>query len=557
MRIFTFVIRTILSASIVSDSAIRAFRTKSTIGDLFRRRLSSTRFRVENSWRAHQCRVPKVATSVMAALMISGASVVARAQTYKVVGNGVYSYSPLVQGLDGNLYGAGYGIHGTDGEAGSIFRMTPGGKISTIYTFCTQLNCTDGVQPGGLVVATDGNIYGVTFQGGAYTAVGCNPDGTAAGCGTLFRITPAGRLTTLYNFCSLANCADGSLPVGPLIQATDGSLYGMTRSGGNTQDCTINSTGGCGTIFKISTTGDLTTRYAFCSSSGCPDGALPYANLVEGPDGNFYGTTAYGGGGAWYFNCLGCGTIFEITPQGKLTSLYSFCKIDTCPDGSTPEIGLTLATNGEFYGATVGAGAHGYGTIFSFTTSGDLTALYSFCSKPSCTDGEGSGALIQASDGDLYGYTPFGGTTDSGTLFKMTTSGTLTTIYNYPYCSQTSCEPGAFPEGTLLQDTSGIIYGSADVGSTGTGVIYSWTAPPLHRFVQALPVSGKAGTKVTILGNKLMGASAVTFNGTAAAFTVVSATEITTTVPSGATSGKVEITTPSGLISTYVVFRVI
>lgn len=494
---------------------------------------------------------------VLLALLLIAAPAAVRAQTYKIVGNGVYSYSPLVQEFDGNVYGADYGWHPTYGNAGSIFRATTSGEITTIYTFCSAPNCTDGIQPGGLVVGTDGNIYGVTFQGGGNTEANCNFYGTSSSCGTLFKITPAGELTTLYNFCSQANCADGSLPVGPLIQATDGNFYGMTRAGGNPEYCPFNS-GGCGTIFKISANGQFTMLYAFCKSTDCPDGALPFSSLVEGHDGNFYGTTTYGGAGLGSIDCSPsrCGTIFKVTPLGDLTTLYSFCVNENCPDGAYPEVGLVLATNGAFYGAATGGGANSYGTIFSFTVSSGLNTMYSFCSQPSCTDGEGSGALIQASDNNLYGYTPFGGTTDSGTLFKIAPGGMLTTIYNYPFCAPTSCEPGAFPQAALLQDTNGSIYGTADIGSTGNGVIYSWSSPQLHRFVEALPSSGKIGTKVTILGNGLTDANAVSFNGEAATFRVVSPTEITTAVPLGATSGKVKVTTPGGVISTYAVFRI-
>lgn len=558
MKTLAPLVSAIFATGFADVGSIKELRTKLTALGLFGMCLSIAPVRDKSFFRpdyiSSSVRALKVAVSGMFVLLVFAAPIAAPAQAYKVVGNGVYSYSPLVQGFDGNLYGAAYGIQGTYGKAGSIFRMTNSGKITTIYTFCSQPSCTDGIRPGGLVVGTDGNIYGITFQGGANTNANCNFDGTQLSCGTLFQITQTGKLTTLYSFCSVADCADGSLPVGPLIQATDGNFYGMTSSGGNTQYCTINSNG-CGTIFEITSAGKLTTLYAFCGSSGCLDGAYPYGNLTEGLDGNLYGTTASGGAGAWYFNCSGCGTIFKVTPQGVLTSLYNFCISESCTDGSTPEVGLVLAANGVFYGATTGGGANNYGTIYSFTASGGLTTLYSFCSQPNCTDGEESGALIQATDGNLYGYTPFGGTTDSGTLFKITTSGALTTIYQYPYCG-VSCGPGAFPQDTLLQDTNGIIYGSADVGSTGNGVIYSWTAPQLHRFVETLPSSGKVGAKVTILGNKLTGATAVSFNGTEATFTVVSGNEIATAVPSGATSGKVKVTTPGGVISTYVEFRV-
>src|ERR1700730_11299182 len=193
----------------------------------------------------------------------------------------------------------------------------------------------------------------------------------------------------------------GSQPYTGLVQATDGNFYGTTAYGG--ANCV--ATGGCGTVFKITPDGTLTTLYSFCSLSGCTDGSYPEAGLIQAIDGNFYGTTTSGG-----TNCASpidlCGTVFKITPSGVLTTLYSFCQQSGCADGSAPGT-LIQATSGEFYGSTYDGGItnrncnSGCGTSFKITPTGTLTTLYSF----DATDGSSPSALLQASDGKLYGIT--------------------------------------------------------------------------------------------------------------------------------------------------------
>ena len=209
--------------------------------------------------------------------------------------------------------------------------------------------------------AADGNFYGTTVEGGPH------------GAGTVFKITAAGKLTTLYSFCSQANCPDGDQVYAGPVQGRDGNFYGTTWAGGDP-----NCYGGCGTIFKITPTGTLTTLYRFCTQTGCPDGAFVAAGLVQATDGSFYGTTAGGGG------LSGNGTVFKITAAGKLTTLYSFCSQANCADGGDPVGGLVQATDGNFYGTTeVGAnnscnGSAGCGTIFQITPAGTPTTLHSF-----------------------------------------------------------------------------------------------------------------------------------------------------------------------------------
>ena len=212
---------------------------------------------------------------------------------------------------------------------------------------------TDGAYPeAGLVQASDGNFYGTTEGGGTGTF------------GTVFKITSNGTLTTLYNFCVQYPCADGAAPPGVLVQSTDGNLYGTTIAGGTSSTCS----GGCGTVFKITTSGALTTLHSFVGS----DGVSPFPGLVQASDGNFYGTT-YEGGNTDY------GTVFKITPSGTLTTLYTFCSQIGCTDGTQPYAGVIQATDGNFYGTTeYGGGVDNAGTVYELTPSGTLTTLHTF-----------------------------------------------------------------------------------------------------------------------------------------------------------------------------------
>jgi uncharacterized repeat protein (TIGR03803 family) len=206
---------------------------------------------------------------------------------------------------------------------GTVFKITPAGKLTTLYNFCSLSNCADGFQPSaGLIQATDGNLYGTTFKTGS--------PGLAQG--TVFKITPAGKLTTLNNFCSLPNCSDGAGPVAALVQGADGYLYGTTSGAGS----------GDGTVFKITVVGKLTTIYNLCSLANCSDGDNPSGALVQATDGNFYGTT-WGGGELLCGFFSGCGTVFKITPGGVLTTLLTFFFAES---QSLPVGGLLQGTNG-------------------------------------------------------------------------------------------------------------------------------------------------------------------------------------------------------------------
>src|ERR1022692_1244049 len=433
--------------------------------------------------------------------------------------DGAVPQAGLVQATNGDLYGTTYG--GGTNSAGTIFKITPGGTLTMVYSFCSQTNCADGAYPeAGLVQAANGDLYGTTYGGGTH------------GYGTVFKITPGGTLTTLYSFCFQSGCTDGVEPRAGLVQAANGDLYGTTWGGARG-----------GTIFKITPGGTLTTLDSFCSRSGCT--AYPYAGLVQAANGDLYGTTTSGGAN-------NSGTIFKITPTGTLTALHRF----NGTDGVEPTGGLVQAANGDFYGTTYGGGANGLGTVFKITPSGTLTTLYSFCSQTNCADGNDPySGLVQATNGDFYGTAYGGGAHDQGTVFKITPTGELTTLYSF--CSQPNCTDGAAPDAGLVQDTNGDFYGTTLEGGSNNGGTVFRLSVGLGPFVKPRPPFGKVGAAVKILGTNLTGATSVGFNGTAAVFEVVSSSEITTTVPAGSSSGKVQVVTPSGTLSSNASFRVV
>jgi len=493
-------------------------------------------------------------------LCCAAAVIASPAQTFTTLDslqpkNGVAPEGALVQGTDGNLYGTAIydGAHGY----GTVFKITAAGKLTTLYSFCANTNCTDGEYPsGGLVQAINGNFYGTTGSGGTYNM------------GTVFQITPGGRLTPLYSFCTQPNCTDGTSPSAPLLQGSDGNLYGTTVGGGASSPSTC--VYGCGTVFKITTRGALTTLYTFCSQPTCTDGENPEAGVVQGTDGNFYGTTALSGNNETCPN--NCGTVFKMSPAGTLTTLYTFCAQPNCTDGNVPRAGVVQGTDGNFYGTTSEGGIQycgpygfGCGTVFKITPGGRLTTLHSF----DLTDGAYLlDGVVQGTDGNFYGTAFYGGITNNyycsgtcGTVFKMTPKGALTTLYNF--CTQANCADGDQPVASLAQATNGNFYGTTYQGGAtsftctfGCGTVFS-LGVGLGPFVETVATSGKVGATVTILGNNLTGTSSVSFNGTPATFTVVKSSEIKAKVPSGATSGTVEVTTPSsGTLKSNVAFRV-
>jgi uncharacterized repeat protein (TIGR03803 family) len=302
-------------------------------------------------------------------------------------------YAGLVQGSDGDFYGT-TDTGGTN-KAGTVFRITPGGRYMTLYSFAGPPN--DGSCPqAGLVLGGDGNFYGTTLYGGA------------SGVGTVFRISPSGRYMNLYSFGGSPN--DGVNPYAGLVLGSDGNFYGTTLYGGANDR---------GAVFRVSPSGRCENLHSFAGSPD--DGSNPSAGLVLGSDGNFYGTTDTGGAN-------GKGTVFRINPGGRHANLYSFGVAPT--DGENPSAGLVLGGDGNFYGTTDTGGKNGKGTVFRVSPSGRYTNLYSFAGSP--TDGENPYAgLVRGSDGNFYGTTLYGGTKKAGTIFRISPGGSYTNLYSF------------------------------------------------------------------------------------------------------------------------------
>jgi uncharacterized repeat protein (TIGR03803 family) len=442
---------------------------------------------------------------------------IAPAQTFTTLANfdltnGFGPNAGLVQGTDGNFYGTtgNGGSNCPPFGCGTVFKLTPLGTLTTLHSF----DGTDGSYATGLVQSADRNFFGTTANGGA------NANCTN-GCGTVFKLTPSGALTTLHSF----DGTDGSGPYSGLIQGTDGNFYGTTYYGGANNTCRD----GCGTVFKITAKGGLTTLHSFEDT----DGSGPNAGLIEGTDGNFYGTTFSGGA---HSN----GTVFKITAKGALTILHSF----DGTDGAGPYSGLIEGTDGNFYGTTEVGGPTSDGTVFKITAKGALATLHSFNNW----DGSAPAGLVQGTDGNIYGTTQGGGIA-FGTVFQLTAQGALTTLHSF------DDSDGEDPQSRPVQATNGLFYGTTFfAGSGGYGTVFSLFMG-LRPFVETNPTSGHVGTKVTILGNNLAGATSVAFNGTRAPFKA-SSTHITTTVPTGATTGTVEVVMPNKTLKSNVPFRV-
>ncbi|HTS09975.1 MAG TPA: choice-of-anchor tandem repeat GloVer-containing protein [Candidatus Eisenbacteria bacterium] len=480
------------------------------------------------------------------AAFFCAAAIVSHAQTFKYGQlTGITGANPIgapVQGLNGDLYGTT--DLGGAYNSGVIYKLTPDGKYSKIYDFCSKSDCIDGQYPQGLILAANGNLYGLTLGGGANNGGYCEIFG---GCGTVFELTPSGQLITLYSFCSQANCADGAEPLRSLVQGVNGNFYGTTIDGGS--HCM-----NCGTVFEISPQGQFTSLHSFCSPQVCKDGSQPEAGLVLASDGNFYGTTSAGG-------AFDDGTVFKMTPGGTGSILHSFCSEANCADGASPQAALIQGTDGNLYGTTAGGGAYLEGVVFQLTLGGTFTTLHAFCSEANCADGQTPFApVMQANDGSFYGTTASGAAL--GSIFEMTPDGTVTTLYNF--CVTGYCLDGYDPLSGLTQYTDGRFYGSANVGGiinrklcpSGCGTIYQLSMG-LGPLVIANPQFAKIGQKINILGTSLTGATSVTFNGTPATDFTVTDTYIRATVPTGATSGIVQVTTPSGTLSTVFAFQVL
>jgi uncharacterized repeat protein (TIGR03803 family) len=473
-----------------------------------------------------------------------------------VPNDGYYPFAQPVLGSDGNLYGTTlYG--GANGD-GAIYKIAPTGILAILYSFDNAGNPDDGVQPVEMVHYVDGNFYGVCAYGGASKAgmvfevaptgteiarldmpgtpialnndtsgdlyVSCQSGGTASdgyvvkvpfstgNSPTSVVLHQFGDGTTINDGATpndITIAADGSLYVvgaggsagdgclthirlpysilhsfseengdpltilSALTQGSDGSLYGVSNSGGAHFQ---------GTVFKVATTGNVTILHSFNASNA--DGESPYGGLVEGTDGNYYGTTQLGGANTQ-------GTAFRITPAGVVKILHSFGSTST--DGRQPEGKLYLASNGKFYGTTNAGGEDGQGTIFNMTSSGTVTILHSFGTVANDGASPVSG-VIKATNGLFYGTAPSGGASNEGALYIVSGSGQYNVLHSFG-----GADDGITPMGALVQNGDGKLDGTMSInGSSTSGGIFIERLDGLYASNASEPYVGMTSDALTL-----------------------------------------------------------
>jgi uncharacterized repeat protein (TIGR03803 family) len=358
--------------------------------------------------------------------------------------DGAHPYAGVVRDPQGNLYGTT--IQGGASSYGTVFKLDTKGNETVLYNF--PANGGEDALPTGLTRDTQGNLYGTTYGGGAYSH------------GSVFKLDASGKQTVLYSFTDTAG--DGAVPQAGLVLDAQGNLYGTTEQGGDLVNC---YEAGCGTVFKLDTTGHETVLYTFTGSAG--DGYWPTADLlVRDAQGNLYGTTFEGG-------ASGYGTVFKLDPTGNENVLHSFTM--TGGDGANPYAGLVRDPQGNLYGTTTWGGAFGYGMVFKLDPTGNETVLHSF----TFTAGDGAdpyAGLVRDRQGNLYGTTGAGGAFSSGTVFKLdATTGKETVLYSF----KGTGGDGAYPSAGLVFDAGGNLYGTTvDGGASGYGTVFKLTPLP-------------------------------------------------------------------------------
>jgi uncharacterized repeat protein (TIGR03803 family) len=438
------------------------------------------------------------------------ATIAASAQTYTVlhtfpIGSGATSGiafpQVMSQGRDADLYGTIYN-DGTK-NVGTVFKITPAGTLTTIYNFCFLTSCADGSYPmGGVTLGFDGNLYGTTQTGGG-----------AGKAGTVFKVTPLGTLTTLHAF---GNGTDESVPVYTTLQGQDSNTYGVSVG---------QYVGQYGAFFKITPSGGFSVLHDFAYKDGT------YPNLpTQGTDGNFYGTTVFGGS-------KNLGVVYKMTTAGKVTVLHNFTGYPS--DGTYPKGILVQGSDGNFYGTTYQGGSNNQGSIFKITPAGVLTIIHNFIYKFPSFDGQlPQAGLALGPDGNFYGTTGGGGTKGYGTLFKVTPAGTETILHNF-------CDPtctSIYPATPMTLHTDGKFYGNTNGNSLGGSVFYSLDVG-FKPLVNLVTWTGKVGATVEILGQGFTGTKQVLFGSVPATFQNVSDTYMTAKVPAGAPTGTVTVNT--------------
>jgi uncharacterized repeat protein (TIGR03803 family) len=412
---------------------------------------------------------------------------------FKVVHNfngnteGAPADSPPIQGTDGNFYGTV--SDGGNAVFGTVYEMTPVGKLTVLYTFGGSVR-----YPVALTLGIDGNFYG-TFLGGTGTNVN----------GGVFKITPRGKFTVLHSF----NDTDGHNPMGAIIQATDGNFYGTTRSGGSS---------GQGVVYKMTPAGVLTDLHSFANDT---HGFAPFAGLAQATDGKLYGVTTTNPGASF-------GVLFQISTTGTYADLVLFTNTTGKYPGADPQVSLFQHTGGTLYGDTAGGGSQAKGVLYSLNMG--LGPFVSFVGP------EFSGKVGKTIEILGQGFT--------GTA-KVLFHGISATFTAVSDTYLTAVVPAEATTGLVTVKTSG--------GALTSNKIFRVT-PQLLNFS---PASGTVGTPVTINGVSLTQTKKVTFGGVAATqFTVNSDKKVTATVPTGAVTGHIAITTAGGTAVSSGIFTV-
>ncbi len=390
--------------------------------------------------------VQRKASTVLAALVaVLLASQSAQTQTFSVLyefpggADGGNPIAGLVRDAAGNFYGTA--VAGGTGGYGVVFELSPAGDETVLYSF-TGAN-GDGADPvAGLLRDAAGNLYGTTQEGGSNS------------CGTVFRLDTAGKETVLHSFAG--GTSDGCGPDAGVIQDSEGNLYGTTYGGGDSR-CTL---GGCGVVFKLDKAGKQTILHKFNGRNGAFPGS---GFLVRDAKGSLYGTTV-AGGDACPWDRIGCGVVFKVGKSGKETVLYKFTGYT---DGHAPVPGFFRDAAGNLYGTASGGGdsscnnGNGCGVVFELHKAGKMTVLHAFHGTDGAIPYAG---LIQDAAGNFYGETTRGGDDDEGTVFKLSKQGKESVLHSF-----TGGADGWEPDGWLVRDKAGNLYGTALNGGTYSG----------------------------------------------------------------------------------------